>query len=179
MILADDESDHAALLHKLRTLILGEIDLRNATSKEALRVLSDECIKSDPEHRGISFVGHFRQMDEATRITLHLEGVSVKEALKHLFDYSVETNVVRVGYDHICESVIVRHFEVPNGLFLLGPSKPGDAQKKIYDVTPQLVARGLERTPVTSAIYEPEKKQLTVMATSSEQLNLVDEILNP
>ncbi len=180
---ANDEDDksaaaaHAKVFQKLREIIIESIDLNNVTPREALKVLSDESIKGDPDHRGISFIGHFTQEDSATRITVRLNHVSLKEALKKMFPYSVAGSVVDVKYDHGDEDFTTRTFFLPNGLYLLGSIAPGDKPKESYDVLKLIANKGVRFAPGATAIYRPDEYKLTVVATS-EEINDVDELLN-
>jgi len=106
-------------------------------------------------------VGHFTPEDSWNKITISLENVSVKEALRHLFPYSVGTSVVSVGYDHVCEGALIKKIYLPNGLFLLGSDAPGLMHMRTYDVSKQFEDRGVNFGLGGSAVYQ------------------VDEILNP
>ena len=185
-LLADDSSapdtdaaivNHAKLLHKLRTIIIPKFVINKATYREALQILTKESIKADPEHRGIGLASHFNPDDVYPRITLSLENVSVKEILSHLLAYGVGDSVVSVWHDS-GEGLSSRTFVLPRGCFLLGPSKPGDAQQREYDLRDQLAKRGVRFPPGTSAIYTPERRELKIV-NSWQEVNLVDEILNP
>ena len=175
-----EQREHANLLNKLRSITIHDFKLHEATPKEALRYLAEKSIEADPAHRGISFAGHFRTEDLSRRITLRLEDASVKEILERLFEYGVSNSIVSVYYDHDRgEGLYSRTFILPDGLSLVGPIPPGKARERSYDLKSQLEARGVAFPPGTSATYFPEKSEVVVIATSPEQINRIDEILNP
>ena len=170
------QRSHAEVLKKLRAIVIESIDVNNITLREALKVLSEESIKADPDHRGVSFIGRFGPEAAPVRVTVSLNHVTLKEAIADMFEYSVVGSDVYVEYRNEI-GLDSRTFRLPNGLYLLGPNAPGESQKHSYDVLQQFSEAGVRFAPGATAMYRPDEKKLTVVATPDE-INEVDELLN-
>jgi len=49
-------TDHARLLHKMRDLVIDQIDFKNLSIQDAVRSLATTTKRCDPQHEGINFV---------------------------------------------------------------------------------------------------------------------------
>lgn len=166
---------HRKLQQKLNTIIVKEVDLQNATLNEAVQFLNEESKKSDPDHEGIHFVGHFTDLDSYRKITLKLKNVSLRNVLKQICAYSVGYTYIDVWRDS-GEGLDQAVFFVPGRYFQIKPDTLTDIKNRVYDVKDQLGAMGARFGPGTSALYQPEKNELIVV-NSPDQVELIDELL--
>jgi len=185
---ADDESgaylalqivDHAKLVHKVKTLVIDQINWNNLSFQEAVKSLAAATKRSDPEHQGINFV-ICRPDVPTSAITLHLKNVTVPEVLSDIrgqpsLVYSIGTFAVSLDYDNGC-GLSIRSYLVSSKFFQIGPDdKPNEGT---YDVKRQLAEKGIHFAPGTSAIYTPATKTLCVVNTRNE-VDAIENMLNP
>ena len=186
---ADDETphwvehnfarQHAALMHKVRTLKIPKIDWNDVTARQALSELSDKCKEADPEHKGISFVGEPSFADAPPfRLTVHAKNKSLLDVLKSMkYPFSVGRDSISLYYES-GEGLCQAHFYVPIGYFKPPPEYAEKTDTTAYDVAPQLAARGVHFPSGSSAIYSPGREELFVKG-GSDVVEAVDEALNP
>jgi len=182
---ADDESggdlvlkvmDHAKLLHKMKTLVIDQIDWKNLSVQDAVKSLAAATKRCDPQHEGINFV--LTRTDLPQRITLKLRNASVREIIEDMgLAYFVERFAISLFYDNgegLCSSTYL----VSSKFFQTGPDNVLDKKMGTYEVRKQLETKGIHFPPGTLAIYTPATKTLRVVNTYQEVL-AVDDLLNP
>jgi len=109
------------------TMIFKKIELKNATIEQAVRLLTKESKKSDPEHQGIRFVVRAPSPRPPASITLDEENASLKAVLKQIqqqtgYGYTVRDGALDLWYDS-GEGLTRRTFTVPNGFFEITPEQ--------------------------------------------------------
>jgi hypothetical protein len=172
-----DSSEHDKIMVAMDGMIFKKIELKNATIDEAVRLLTEESKKSDPEHQGIRFVVHAPSPRPPASITLDEQNASLKTVLKKIqqqtgYAYTVGDAVLYVWYDN-GEGLTRRTFTVPSGFFEI---KPEQSPQSFYDVKPQLAAKGIHFPVGRSAQYQPSQRQLIVTA-DPDQLEDIDDLL--
>jgi hypothetical protein len=169
-------ANHDRLLVKLDSLILREINLKNATIDETIQLLNRESKASDPEHKGIEFIHRVGPEDNYWKVTLSLRQKSVKEVLQQIrvfnFSYSVGDSSIFLQYDS-GEGVVSQTILVPAGFFQIMPEQRGS---EWIDVRTQLEARGVHSPPGASALYQPDQVKLVTVG-DEPRAHEIDELV--
>jgi hypothetical protein len=169
---------HAALMHKVRTLIIPKIDWNNLTAPEALKDLSDKCRQADPEHRGISFIGEPSLAHAPFRLVVHDDKKTLLEVLKSMpYRFTIGRSEVFFYYD-AGEGISRAEFYVPLNYFKTASESATKETPAAYNVAPQLAAKGVGLPAGASATYLPNREKLIVVG-GWEIVEAVDELLNP
>jgi len=169
-------TDHARLLHKMRDLVIDQIDFKNLSIQDAVRSLATTTKRCDPQHEGINFV--LTRSDLPQRITLKLKNATVRDIIGHMgLAYFVERFAVSLYYDN-GDGLCSRTYLVSSKFFQISPNNEFDKNKGTYDVRKQLEIKGIHFPPGTDANYTPATKTLRVVDTYPEVL-AVDDLLNP
>jgi hypothetical protein len=169
---------HAALMHKVRTLIIPKIDWNHLTIQQALDDLSDKCKEADPEHKGISFVGDPSLANAPFRLAFHAENKSLLEVLKSMsYPFAIGRDDVSFYYD-AGEGISRAEFYVPQNYFKTPSENASKSVPAAYDVAPQLAAKGVGLPGGSSATYIPDREKLIVVG-GRDLVEAVDELLNP
>lgn len=119
--------EHDKIMAAMDGMIFKKIELKNATIDEAVRLLTGESKKSDPEHQGIRFVVRAPSPRPPASITMDEHNASLKTVLKQIqqqtsYGYTVGDGALDVWYDS-GEGLTRRTFTVPNGFFETTPEQ--------------------------------------------------------
>ena len=138
-VAAPDQSGHDKIMAAMDGMIFQKIQLKNATIGEAVRLLTEESKKSDPEHQGIRFVVHAPAVLPPASITMDEHNACLKMVLKKIqrqtgWAYTVGKDAIYLWYDN-GEGLTRRTFTVPVGFF---ETTPEQSPQSSYDVKSQL-----------------------------------------
>ena len=172
--------DHASLMHRLKTLVIDQLDCSQVSTKEALNLLAKATRKADPQQGGVNFV--FDRTDLPNRVSLHIKKVTARYALDQIcaqssLIYRVDTAAVSLDWfngDGLCKW----SYYVSSKFLKVGPEMEIQGQRGCFAVEKQLEQRGIRFPPGTSAYYEPATKTVTMISTFDEVMAL-DDYLNP
>ena len=170
--------DHANLVHKVKTLEIGDVNLKGVTVAQVLDFLHRRSKLSDRDHQGINLVAKHTPELDSIIVDLELKHATVQGVIDHLPDVTDDIGdfvvTVRMGGD---EEFYSRTFNVPDNLLTINPSMIVDKQKRTYDIRPLLELKGIHFPPGGSAVYDLPAKTLTVVLPDPEEIVHVDEIL--
>jgi len=170
-------ADHDKLVHKVQTLVIGDVNLKEVTGPQLLDFVRRQSKLFDPDHQGVNIVNSWPELD-SIKLDVKLKHATVEQVL-----HSIPMCRVDVG-DFVVElepegdeEMWSRTFNVPDNVLPINPSMLTDKRKQIYDVRPLFEAKGIKFPPGTSADYDLPAKTLTVILPDSEEIIHVDRIL--
>jgi hypothetical protein len=173
-------ADREKLIHKVDTLVIGDVDFKDVTIKQAAHFLHNQSVAFDPDHQGVNiFYSNENGSDlDSLRFSVKLKHATVSDVLQHFpmvradyGDFVVELR--RVG----CEDAYSRTFIVPDNVLAINPSMLIDKKKQIYDVRPLFQAKGVKFPPAAQAVYSLPAKSLTVILVEPDEFLRVEELL--
>jgi general secretion pathway protein D len=169
-------SPKAKIIKKLKTIIIGEINFKDASLPEIIEFLTLESKKSDPAHEGVSFLFNPDGATSPKPVTLELNKVPLQDAIRYslyLADprlhYEAENYAVCIRPDN-GDRLCLRTFTVPTGFFGVAADKNGDEKQ-------QLIAKGVQFSDGASATYFPANKSLVIRNTP-DQIELIEELID-
>jgi hypothetical protein len=171
-------ADHAKLVHKVNTLVIGDVDLKDVTVNQALDFLRRQSKIFDPDHQGINFVSDDNYLRGTPNISVKLRHATVENVLERfpMTEISIGDFVVTLcGMGD--EKMWSRSFHVSDNVLAINPSMLVDKDKQIYDVRPLFQAKGIGFPPGAQAIYTLPAKTLTVVFLNDEDAIRVEELL--
>jgi hypothetical protein len=167
------------IVHKVRTLKIGDIDLKDATLSETIEFLRQQSRIHDPIHQGINFVILGDQPE--------LESIKVNASIKLATVADVPDRIPMIGFtigDFVVglriesgDGLYVRTFDIPDNALAINPSMLVDKDKRTYDVSPLFEAKGVRFSPGASAIYSLRDRKLKVVSGDPEQIIRIDELM--
>jgi len=174
-------TDRAKLKHKVHTMVIGDVDLKDVTVDQVLDFLRHKSRSADPDHQAINFVNQVQPELKAKKFSVKLSQATVGDVLTKIMHYT------GIGYS-ISDFVVVldmtggdgaytRTFAVRDNLLAINPSMLIDRDKQIYDVSSLFKAKGIQFSPGESAVYTLPAKSLTVVLDYPEEIIRVDELL--
>jgi hypothetical protein len=182
VVRADSEAlwltDYAKLVHKVKTLVIGDVDLKDATLKQVFDFLGRQSRRSDPEHQGINFVflSENRSEVKALKFSVKLKHATVEDVLGQIPMLHVTIGDFIVGLRFGGEDGLYsRTFSVPDNLLAINDSMILDRIQNTCDARSLFEAKGIRFPPGTSAVYSLRAKSLAVTSSDPEQIIRVDE----
>ena len=132
---SDDHGDglraEGLIAGKLRSIVIPEVRLVDATVEEAIDFLRTRVFELDPDQdpntRGVNIVMQPGAADEAPRINLDVRGIPAGEALRYITDlagltYQIDAFAVIVGPPELQRTLYTRRFQVtPDSLPIVLP----------------------------------------------------------
>ena len=171
-------ADHAKLKHKVDTLVIGDVNLKDATIDQVLDFLRRQSKLADSDHQGVNFVNGIQRELRFKKISIKLKDATIPEVLQQFpfTAYSVGDFVVSLRTENET-GLSYRTFTVPDNRLAINDSMIIDKDKQTYDVRVLFEAKGIHFQPGTSAIYTLPAKSLTVVQVDPEDIIRIDELL--
>jgi hypothetical protein len=174
-------ADHAKLEHKVKTLVIGDVDLKDVTVDQALDFLRSQSKFAAPDHQAINFfIPHeYQSQLKGIKFTVNLKNATVEDVLLKfpLMLRPYVGDLVVTLEPNNGDSMCSRTFTVPDNRLAINDSMLIDQDKQTYNVRSLFQAKGIQFPPGTSAVYTLPTKSLTVVLVYPEEIIHVDELL--
>ena len=174
-------TDHAHLVKKLETLVIGDVDFKNATADEVLDFIRSNSKAADPDHLGINIMADTNCLFilRSRTYDMHLKRATIRDVINQLHallrvsagDFIVKLSMP--GDEEMWERV----YPVADNTLAINESMLIDKDKLIYNVRPLFETKGIKFPSGTCAIYDLPNKKLIIRAINEETLIRIDEIL--
>jgi general secretion pathway protein D len=183
---------------KLRSIVLNNVNFNEATIEDAVRYLTEETRRLDPDGTGINFIIQSDKVKQQSKpFSLRLSNVPVGDLLRYITNlanvrYRVEEYAVFIVPLNVSDDVLVmREFPVRATFFEMeNPAGMSDAPKPRRVITTRtgntgapsdeirrsLEARGVQFAEGATAIYNPSTGILAVRNTQ-DQIDLIEELV--
>ncbi|HEY8966963.1 MAG TPA: hypothetical protein VIM58_10990, partial [Candidatus Methylacidiphilales bacterium] len=195
-------SNDFKITQKLKSIVIPQLELSDATLQNAVDFLNDKVRQIDPEHTGVNFISRPEALRQAKPITLSLRNIPLGEAIRYIAQngqvkFKVDQAAVFfIPLTETTENLLTRDFNLPPGFFTSASASSGsaggdsgsrrrgaadavaDATGSSRDVKDQLIAKGIDfSADGANATYLPAASVLRVRNTSA-QLDLLEAIVN-